>query len=112
MTPATDRTPLSRPDTPTLVLLASLYCAQGLPSDLFAHSLPVLLRQHGVDLALIGMLKLLALPWMLKALWAPWVDRIASARLGHHRGWILPLQATVILCVAQPGGDQPVATFR
>ena len=89
-----------RPGMPTLVLLASLYCAQGLPSGLIAHSLPVLLRQHGVDLAVIGVLKLLALPWMLKVLWAPWVDRIASERLGHHRGWILPLQATVILCVA------------
>ncbi|WXL25779.1 MFS transporter [Ectopseudomonas mendocina] len=80
----------------TVILLASLYCAQGLPSGLIAHSLPVLLRQHGVDLALIGLLKLLALPWLLKVLWAPWVDRLASARLGHRRGWILPLQLTVI----------------
>lgn len=82
----------SRPANASLILLASLYCAQGLPSGLLAHSLPVLLRQHGVDLALIGLLKLLALPWLLKVLWAPWVDRLASKRLGHHRGWILPLQ--------------------
>ena len=54
-----------------------------------------MLRQHGVDLALIGLLKLLALPWLLKVLWAPWVDRLASPRLGHHRGWILPLQMGV-----------------
>ncbi len=67
---------------PTLVLLASLYCAQGLPSGLIAHSLPVLLRQHGVDLAVIGVLKLLALPWMLKVLWAPWVQ---PHRLGTSR---------------------------
>ena len=89
-----------RPSNATLVLLASLYCAQGLPSGLIAHSLPVLLRQHGVDLALIGLLKLLALPWLLKVLWAPWIDRLASPRLGHHRGWILPLQSGVIICVA------------
>ena len=96
---------------PTLVLLASLYCAQGLPSGLIAHSLPVLLRQHGVDLALIGVLKLLALPWMLKVLWAPWVDRIASERFGHHRGWILPLQTTVILCVASLALISPATLF-
>ena len=96
---------------PTLVLLASLYCAQGLPSGLIAHSLPVLLRQHGVDLAVIGVLKLLALPWMLKVLWAPWVDRIASERLGHHRGWILPLQTTVILCVASLALISPATLF-
>ena len=64
-----------------------------------AHALPVLLREQGVDLALIGLLKLLALPWLLKVLWAPWVDRIGSPRWGHHRGWILPLQAAVILCL-------------
>mgnify|MGYP001098261597 CR=1 FL=1 len=87
------------PGRATLVLLASLYCAQGLPAGLMAHSLPVLLRQHGVDLALIGLLKLLALPWLLKVLWAPWVDRIASRRLGHHRGWILPLQAGITLII-------------
>ena len=90
----------SRPSNATLVLLASLYCAQGLPSGLIAHALPVLLRQHGVDLALIGLLKLLALPWLLKVLWAPWIGRLASPRLGHHRGWILPLQSGVIVCVA------------
>ena len=87
------------PERATLVLLASLYCAQGLPAGLMAHSLPVLLRQHGVDLALIGLLKLLALPWLLKVLWAPWVDRLASRRLGHHRGWILPLQAGITLII-------------
>ncbi|UTW05856.1 MFS transporter [Pseudomonas benzenivorans] len=93
-------TPASRPANATLLLLASLYCAQGLPSGLIAHSLPVLLRQHGVDLALIGLLKLLALPWLLKVLWAPWVDRLSSRRLGHHRGWILPLQGGIALVVA------------
>ncbi|MBB1518125.1 MFS transporter [Aquipseudomonas guryensis] len=92
-------TATDRPANTTLLLLASLYCAQGLPSGLVAHSLPVLLRQHGVDLGLIGLLKLLALPWLLKVLWAPWIDRIGSQRLGHHRGWILPLQGTVILCL-------------
>ena len=96
----TSSAPAARPANATLILLASLYCAQGLPSGLLAHSLPVLLRQHGVDLALIGLLKLLALPWLLKVLWAPWVDRLASPRLGHHRGWILPLQLGVITVIA------------
>ena len=100
-----------RPSNTSLVLLASLYCAQGLPSGLVAHSLPVLLRQSGVDLALIGLLKLLALPWLLKVLWAPWIDRIGSRRLGHHRGWILPLQAIVICCLAGLALIEPQALF-
>src|SRR5690606_21877134 len=87
--------PLRYPLPSTLVLLAALYVAQGLPSGLMAHALPVLLRQHGVDLVQIGLLKLLALPWLLKVLWAPWVDRLGGSPRGHRRGWILPLQALV-----------------
>lgn len=100
-----------RPATASLILLASLYCAQGLPSGLLAHSLPVLLRQHGVDLALIGLLKLLALPWLLKVFWAPWVDRLASKRLGHHRGWILPLQLGITGVLAALALMQPQRLF-
>ncbi len=103
--------PDRRPANATLVLLASLYCAQGLPSGLIAHSLPVLLRQQGVDLALIGLLKLLALPWLLKVLWAPWVDRLASPRLGHRRGWILPLQLGVIAVITGLALMEPARLF-
>jgi len=95
----------------TVVLLATLYCAQGLPSGLIAHALPVLMRQHGVDLATIGLLKLLALPWVLKVLWAPWIDRIASPRFGHRRGWILPLQFTVLAIVLAVALLPPDALF-
>src|SRR3990167_3522973 len=100
-----------RPSHASLLLLASLYCAQGLPSGLLAHSLPILLRQHGVDLAYIGLLKLLALPWMLKVLWAPWVDRLASRRLGHHRGWILPLQLGITSIIAAIALLEPALLF-
>jgi MFS family permease len=108
-TPSTNEN--TRPTATTLALLTSLYCAQGLPSGLIAHAMPVLLRQNQVDLALIGLLKLLALPWLLKALWAPWVDRLASPRLGHHRGWILPLQLTVITCMMLLAAIDPAALF-
>lgn len=100
-----------RPPPSILILLATLYCAQGLPSGLIAHALPVLLRQHGVDLALIGLLKLLALPWLLKVLWAPWVDRLSWPRLGHHRGWILPLQLTVISIIVVLALMSPAILF-
>jgi hypothetical protein len=67
---ATPSAPVARPANATLILLASLYCAQGLPSGLMAHSSPVLLRQHGVDLALIGLLCCRwRCPGCLAALW-------------------------------------------
>lgn len=86
---------LSKPQL--VLLLGSLYCAQGLPSGLLAHALPALMRQHGVDLAMISLLKLLALPWVLKVLWAPWVDCRSLLPLGHRRGWILPMQLLVVV---------------
>lgn len=58
-----------------VLLLLPLYLAQGLPGGLIAHGLPAIMREQGVDLALIGFLKLLALPWLLKFLWAPLIER-------------------------------------
>lgn len=81
----------------TVVLLSSLYFSQGLPSGFLAHALPALLREYGVELEYIGLLKLLALPWFLKFLWAPFIDRTEIGRLGDHRGWILLMQSVLAL---------------
>lgn len=87
-----------QPEIPKGVLttLLALYLAQGLPSGLFAHALPVFWREAGVSLTWIGALKLLALPWVLKAFWAPFVDR----SLMHGQtpfSWMLRLQLTAAL---------------
>ena len=71
-----------------LGLLASLYLAQGLPFGFFTQALPVLLRERGLSLAVIGASGLLFLPWALKFLWAPLVDHT-----GSRKTWIVSLQA-------------------
>ncbi|SFN55578.1 hypothetical protein [Marinobacter pelagius] len=50
-----------QPEIPKGILttLLALYVAQGLPSGLFAHALPVFWREAGVSLTWIGALKLL-----------------------------------------------------
>lgn len=69
-----------------VLLLLPLYLAQGLPGGLIAHGLPAIMREQGVDLALIGFLKLLALPWLLKFLWAPLIERSkADVNLDQRR---------------------------
>jgi len=75
-----------------ILLLSSLYVAQGLPFGLLSQTLPVVLRERGVSLELVGLSWLVALPWALKFIWAPWVDRFGSARWGRRRSWIIPLQ--------------------
>jgi len=87
-----------QPEIPKGVLttLLALYLAQGLPSGLFAHALPVFWREAGVSLTWIGALKLLALPWVLKAFWAPFVD--GSLMNGQTPfSWILRLQLAAAL---------------
>ncbi len=79
-----------------LLLLGSLYLAQGLPDGFFRQALPVMLRAQGVSLEHIGLASLLALPWGLKFLWAPVVDAIGSPRFGRRRSWIVPLQLTAV----------------
>ena len=79
-----------------LMLLGSLYLAQGLPDGFFRQTLPVMLRREGVSLEGIGLATLLMLPWGLKFLWAPLVDRHGSPRFGRRRSWIVPLQLSAI----------------
>lgn len=72
-------------------LLICLYFSQGLPSGLLAHALPTIMRNYGVSLEWIGLIKLLALPWFLKFLWAPFIDQY-----WQRKNWILLFQAIVI----------------
>lgn len=80
-----------------MLLLGSLYFAQGLPYGFFTKPVPALLREQGVSLSKIGFASLLTLPWALKFLWAPLVDRYHWPRLGPRRSWILPMQAGTFL---------------
>lgn len=80
-----------------LVLLGSLYLAQGLPHGFFTTAVPALLRRQGVSLAEIGLAMVVMLAWGLKFLWAPLVDRVGSARFGRRRSWIVPLQLGTVV---------------
>ncbi|WP_220658428.1 MFS transporter [Tsukamurella sp. TY48] len=70
-----------------LILLTSLYFAQGLPFGFFTQAVPVVLRDEGYSLTAISITSLLYLPWGVKFLWAPAVDR-----LGTRRRWLLGTQ--------------------
>ena len=74
-----------------IVLLASLYLAQGLPYGFFTQALPVLLRDAGLSLKAISATSLLFLPWALKFLLAPFVDH-----RGTRKQWLLLLQLAAV----------------
>jgi MFS transporter, PAT family, beta-lactamase induction signal transducer AmpG len=83
-----------------LLLLGSLYLAQGLPYGFFTQALPVLLREQGMALPLIGLANLLTLPWALKFVWAPLIDAARAPRLGRRRAVIVPLQLATCAVLA------------
>ena len=89
-------------DTATkFTLIATLYVSQAIPLGFFIVAIPAILRWQGLSLRGVGMLSAIAFPWLIKFLWAPLVDRYGSARFGHFRSWLLPLQilsvATVVV---------------
>lgn len=90
--------------------LTGLYIVQGLPHGFFGQALPVLLREQGQDLRLIGMLSLVSLPWALKFLWAPLLDRYSLHEGEFRRSWILTMNysaALVLLLLA----SQPLSSW-
>ncbi len=88
------------------VALIGLYVVQGLPHGFFGQAMPVLLREQGLDLAVIGLLSLLSLPWALKFVWAPWLDRFSLVGGEFRRSWILCMNAAAVVLLlvmsAQP----------
>ncbi|MGB4270627.1 MAG: MFS transporter [Spirochaetota bacterium] len=79
------------------ILLFLLYLTQGIRFGFQVTALPVLFRQSGVSLTMIGFSSLLALPWMLKIVWAPLVDRFWIAAFGRRKSWLMPLQIMIFM---------------
>lgn len=76
-----------------LILIGSLYLAQGIPNGFFRHTVPVVFRDSGLSLEQIALFyPALYAPWMLKFIWSIFVDRFHSEKRGKYRSWIIPLQ--------------------
>ncbi len=101
----------SRTDTGfKLFQLAAAYACQAVPIGFCWVGLPVIFRQTGAGLQVIGWLSMLYLPWALKFLWAPWIDRCFSPKLGRRRTWIFPLQWLAAALLALLALFPPMAT--
>lgn len=88
------------PERKLLVLLGTLYFAQGLPFGLITRALPAIARDAGVPLEYIGLLALAAVPWALKFIWAPWVDRLGHGAASHRKRWVVGCQIGAIAVLA------------
>ncbi|MCP4836339.1 MAG: MFS transporter [Phycisphaera sp.] len=84
-----------------IVVLCTLYVAQGIPFGFFTVTLTASMAADGLDATSIGgVFAVGTLPWVFKWVWGPFVDRFGSPRFGRRRPWILAAQmgmATTLL---------------
>ncbi len=81
--------------------------SSGLPLLLTGSVLQAWMTREGVDLGTIGLFALVGLPYTLKFLWAPLLDRFSLPLLGRRRGWLLLIQASLMVSIAALGWTHP-----
>lgn len=101
---------LSRWRDPRILVLLALGFSAGVPLPLVAGQV---LRQwfteSGMSLAEIGLTALIGLAYANKFLWAPALDAVRPPLLGRRRGWLLTLQAALLLTIAGLAATDPTA---
>jgi PAT family beta-lactamase induction signal transducer AmpG len=92
------------------LLLLALGFSAGVPLPLVAGQV---LRQwfteSGMSLAEIGLTALIGLAYANKFLWSPALDALQPPFLGRRRGWLLTLQAALLLTIAALAVTDPTA---
>ena len=73
----------------------------GFPWVLIASSLSLWLKEEGLSRSTIGWAGLIFSVYAFNYLWAPLIDRIQipllTKKIGHRRGWIILMQATILI---------------
>lgn len=96
-----------------LLAIFGMGFASGLPFPLTTSTLAYWLARDGLDKTSIGLFALLGMPYALKFVWAPLLDYSGLpglASLGRRRGWILALQAGLVIAIASLGRVDPTDT--
>ncbi|OYV49487.1 MAG: MFS transporter [Acidocella sp. 20-58-15] len=88
--------------------------ASGLPLALSGFTLRMWLSSEHLALGVIGLTANIGLAYTLKFLWAPVFDELAAPltwRLGRRRGWLLLVQAALVLAIAGLALSDPAASI-
>ena len=83
-----------------ILLLGSI---SGFPWVIIGSSLSLWLKEDGLSRSTIGWAGLIFAVYAFNYLWAPIIDRVRipwlTNRLGHRRGWIILMQAIILICL-------------
>lgn len=92
---------------PLMLKVMGLGFASGLPLALTASTMTAYLQDNGVSLSSIGLFALVGVPYSFKFAWAPLLDQVKipwlTEALGRRKGWILLLQALLVVSIFQMG---------
>ena len=91
-------------------IIALLACQHYLAISLIYAAIPVVLRQNGAPLELIGLFGVVFFAFTVNFLWAPVVDRYPLTRLGRRRSWLVVMQISsagtiAAAAILDPGRD-------
>ena len=89
-----------------------LYAVQTAPMHFFYVALPIVLRDGGASLSMIGMTALIALPWTFKIFWAGAVDRYTLSGTMPYRNWVILTQVLAAASCVSLAFVSPVEAFQ
>ena len=96
---------------PRVLVVLLLGFASGLPLLLTLSTLTFWLAEAEVDKAAIGLFALVGLPYTWKFVWSPVIDRVRlpllTPLLGRRRGWLLLVQALLVVAILGLGAGDP-----
>ena len=86
-----------------MIRILLLGAISGFPWVLIGSSLSLWLKEDGLSRSTIGWAGLIFAVYAFNYLWAPIIDRIRipwlTNKIGHRRGWIVTMQAIILLCL-------------
>ena len=86
-----------------MIKILLLGAISGFPWVIIGSSLSLWLKEDGLSRSTIGWAGLIFAVYAFNYLWAPIIDRVKipwlTKKIGHRRGWIVLMQATILICL-------------
>jgi PAT family beta-lactamase induction signal transducer AmpG len=86
-----------------MVKILLLGAISGFPWVIIGSSLSLWLKEDGLSRSTIGWAGLIFAVYAFNYLWAPIIDRVRipwlTNKIGHRRGWIVLMQAVILICL-------------
>ena len=98
-----------------MIKILLLGAISGFPWVIIGSSLSLWLKEDGLSRSTIGWAGLIFAVYAFNYLWAPIIDRVRipwlTNKIGHRRGWIVLMQAVILICLVSWSLINPTANL-